>query len=66
MSLEALLAILTTTGIICLVVGIEGPCTKPYAAIVYTVLTWPMAVETFGHVPGLLTATRELQRSLSA
>jgi hypothetical protein len=51
-------------GWLCLVVGIDGPREKPYAAIVYTVLSWAMAVETFGHVPGLLSATRQM--SLSA
>jgi hypothetical protein len=44
-------------GWLCLVVGIDGPRLKPYAVVVYTVLTWAMAIETFGHVAGLIRAT---------
>jgi hypothetical protein len=44
---------------LCLVVGIDGPRLKPYAAVVYTVLTSSMAIEAFGHVTGLISAMRE-------
>jgi hypothetical protein len=44
-------------GWLCLVVGIKGPRLKPHPAVLYTVLTLAMAIETFGHVPGLISAT---------
>jgi len=41
---------------LCLIVKVSGPAEKPYAVVVCTVLTKAMAIETFGHVVGLLDA----------
>jgi hypothetical protein len=40
----------------CLIVKVSGPTEKPYAIVVCTVLTKAMAIETFGHVIGLIHA----------
>jgi hypothetical protein len=39
---------------LCLVLGVRGPAVKPHRVIVYTALTHTMAIETFGHVTGLI------------
>jgi hypothetical protein len=41
---------------LCLVLGVKGTIEEPHSVIIYTVLTQAMAIETFGHVIGLIGA----------
>jgi hypothetical protein len=53
-----------TTGVgspVCAVLEVLGPAEKPIAVTVCTIVTMPMTVATFGHVPGLLSAMSAVQ-----
>jgi hypothetical protein len=41
---------------LCAVLDVEGPVEKPFAITVCTVLTAEMAINSYGHLPGLIEA----------